>query len=107
MDQSMANKLLSMLSGIDDKRLSEAMDKASEILKKHDINEIKTAIMNNDMSRIMGQQTDVDFSKLIDMLPEQKKLELCKKFESPEVQEALKSDKSKALEIIKKVVFDK
>lgn len=105
MDKSLTNNLFSMLSGMDEKKLSEGMSKAMEVLKKHDINEIKTAIANNDLSKILDGQGSMDIAMLINALPDSKKLALSKKFESPEVQDALKTDKNKALEILMQTVL--
>lgn len=106
MNESLANKLLSMISNTDDKKISEALDRTMNILKKHNVDEIKNAIMNNDFSRIMDEPQDVDIRKLIDILPESKKIELCQKFNSSDVQEALKTDESKALDILKQTLFE-
>ncbi len=105
MNQNMANMLMSMLSGTDDKKLNEALSKAADILNKYDINEIKKAIENNDLSKILGQSVPPEISQLITGLPDSKKLELWQKFNSPEVQEALKTDKARALEMLKQSIL--
>ncbi len=105
MNQNMANMLMSMLSGTDDKKLNEALTKAAEILNKYDMNEIKQALETNNLSKILGQSVPPEISNLIAGLPDSKKLALWQKFNSPEVQEALKTDKSKALEMLKQTIL--
>ena len=106
MNGFLPKNLLSMLANVDEKKLSEAMTKASEIMKKHDSKEIQSAIMNNDLSKIMPEMANADISQLIDALPDNKKQELWNKFSTPEVQEIIKKDKSKAIDIIKQCLLE-
>lgn len=101
MSDFLADRLASILGNIDEKKMNEAINKASEILKKHDKEEILEAIKNKDLSKITNDPPKEDIFKMIDSLPEDKKSQLWEKFNSPEIQEAMKKDKSEATKMLK------
>jgi len=102
MNENIVNQLMGMLSNVEDKKMSQSVNKAIEILKNHDINDIKSAIINQDFSKISGAPNNMSFDigKIIDALPDSKKKIIIDKFNTPDFQNILKSDRNKAIQIL-------
>lgn len=108
MKEEMVNQLLSMFSNVEDKKLNESVNKAIDILKTQNIDEIKNSIINQDFSAIPGfpKNANLDLGKIIDSLPEDKKKALVETFNSSKVQTALKKDKNKAIQMLLQSVIE-
>jgi len=106
MNENLVNQLMGMLSNVEDKKMSQSVNKAIDILKNHDVNEIKNAIINQDFSKISGLHNDMnlDIGKIIDALPNSKKELIIRKFNDPDFQRILKSDRKKAIEILMQTI---
>ncbi|MGE5328459.1 MAG: hypothetical protein ACM3KR_03000 [Deltaproteobacteria bacterium] len=102
MNENFVNQLMGMLSNMEDKKMSQSVNKAIEILKNHDINDIKSAIINQDFSKISEAPSNINFDigKIIDALPDSKKKIIIEKFNSPDFQDILKTDRNKAIQIL-------
>lgn len=101
MNESLKEKLLSMLPGMDEKKLSAAMDTAIEMLKNNNVNDAINSMTNNSTSEETATSSNSDMLEMIKNLSDSKKTALWEKFNSSEVQEALKSNPNKALEMLK------
>lgn len=108
MNDNLVNQIMSMFSNVEDKKMAQSVNKAIEILKNHDINDIKNAIINQDFSKISGISNDMQFDigKMIDSLPDSKKNAIVEKFNSPDFQKILKTDRSKAVQILMKSIAE-
>lgn len=108
MNENLINQLMGMLSNVEDKKMAQSVNKAIDILKNHDIGEIKNAIINQDFSKIseIPDNINFDMDKMIDSLPDSKKKALNDKFNSPEFQKALKTDKDKAIQLLMKSISE-
>jgi len=106
MNENLVNQLMGMLSNVEDKKMAQSVNKAIDILKTHDINDIKNAIINQDFSKISGLPNNMNFDigKIIDALPDSKKEKIISKFNSPDFQSILKSDRNKAIEILMQTI---
>lgn len=108
MNDKLINQLMGMFSNVEDKKMSQSVNKAIEILKNHDINDIKNAIINQDFSKISGipKNMGFDIGKVIDSLPDSKKSIIIEKFNSPDFQKLLNSDRNKAIEILMQAIAE-
>jgi len=108
MNENLVNQLMSMLSNVEDKKMSGSVNRAIDILKNHDINEIKNAIINQDFSKISGvpNNMNLDIGKIIDALPDSKKKAVIEKFNSPDFQKALNTDRDKAIQMLMQTISE-
>lgn len=104
MSDSLKDKLISMLSGTDDKKLTDALDKAMKLMKNNNLSDISNLLGNKNKSKASTEAISPELMQMIDKLPDSKKMALWEKFNSPEVQEAMKTDKNKAIEMLKKTI---
>ena len=104
MNDSLKEKLLSMLPGMDEKKLSTAMDTAIEMLKNNNVNDVINSMTNNSTAKETTANLNSDMLETITNLPDSKKTALWEKFNSTEIQDALKSDPNKALEMLKQSI---
>lgn len=104
MGNSFKDKLISMLSNADDKKISEAVDKAMQIMQNNNLKDI-SSLFNNSRSKEISSDLNPELIQMIDKLPDTKKMALWEKFNSPEIQQMLKTDKNKAIEMLKKTIM--
>lgn len=95
MNDSFMQELFSMVSRMNNKKVNDALDKAIEILKTHEVKDIANAI-----------QQSKDISQIINLLPESKKSALLEKLNSQELQNLLNTDKTKAIEILQQIITE-
>ena len=105
MGDSLKDKLISMLSGTDDKKLTDAVDKAMQLMKNNNLSDISSLLGNGNKSKASDESISPDLMQLIDKLPDSKKMALWEKFNSSEIQETMKTDKNKAIEMLKKSIM--
>jgi hypothetical protein len=104
MSDSLKDKLISMLSGTDDKKLTDAVDKAMQLMKNNNLSDLSSLLGNKNKSKASDEAISPELMQLIDKLPDSKKMALWEKFNSSEVQEAMKTDKNRAIEMLKKTI---
>jgi Mg/Co/Ni transporter MgtE len=100
----MSDFLTDLLGKVDEKKLTEAINKAKDIMNKNSKEDIMNAFAQKDFSKIMPEADNADISKMIDSLSEDKKAKLLEKFNSKEVQDVLKKDKNQGIDMLKKWV---
>ena len=106
MNDSLKEKLLGILSKADDKKLDDAIDKAMQLMKNVNPESINGFLGDKGSKGSTPNGISPELLQLIDKLPDSKKMELWDKFNTPEVQEALKNDKEKAIEMLKKTILN-